>query len=246
MNLVDGKIAVLTGAAKGIGKATAGALAQNGAKGIVIADLDIDTAKKTAALIKDQYNTECLAVKCDVTNEDDVKAVFTTVMETFGVVDILVNSAGISRILDMNELTMKQWDITMNINVKGTFLFCREALKIMKENRSGKIVNIASQAGRIGGLIVSPDYPASKAAVICLTKSIAKNAAASNVNVNSVAPGLIATEMTKTFNYDSETIPLKRVGTAEEIADVVLFLASDMSRYITGGCIDVNGGMTMI
>ena len=134
----------------------------------------------------------------------------------------------------------------MSINLKGTFLFSREALNIMKPKRSGKIVNIASQAGRIGGLIVSPDYPASKAGVICLTKSLAKNAAAYNVNVNSVAPGLIATEITQTYHYDPETIPLKRVGTPEEIADVILFLASDMSRYIIGGCIDVNGGMTMI
>ncbi len=246
MDLVKGKVAVLTGAARGIGRSAAEALAKNGAKGIAIADLDIDTAIKTAAEIADQYGTECIAVKCNVTDEGDVKSVFEAVMDKFGTVDILVNSAGISRILDMNELTMQQWDLTMNINVKGTFLFCREALKIMKKNRSGKIVNLASQAGRIGGLIVSPDYPASKAAVICLTKSLAKNAAASNVNVNSVAPGLIATEMTQTYNYDPETIPLKRVGTAEEIADVILFLASDLSRYITGGCIDVNGGMTMI
>lgn len=140
---------------------------------------------------------------------------------------------------------MKAWDLTMNVNLKGPFLFAREALRLMKPQKSGRIINIASQAGKIGGLIVGMDYSSSKSGLLCLTKSLAKNAAAYSVTVNSIAPGLIATEMTTTFGYDPETIPLKRVGTPEEVADVALFLASDLSRYITGACIDVNGGMSM-
>ena len=133
----------------------------------------------------------------------------------------------------------------MNVNLKGPFLFAREALRLMKPKKYGRIINIASQAGKIGGLIVGMDYSSSKAGLLCLTKSLAKNGAEYGITVNSVAPGLINTEMTTTFDYDPETIPLKRVGTPEEVADVVLFLASDLSRYVTGACIDVNGGMTM-
>lgn len=167
------------------------------------------------------------------------------ILKRYGTVDVLVNSTVICRIVKTDDLTMEQWDRTMNINLKGTFLFSRSALKIMKSNKSGKIINVASMAGKIGGLIVGSDYPASKAAVICLTKSLAKESAPYNINVNSVAPGLINTEMTKDFGYDSASVPIGRIGTPEEVADVILFLASDMSRYITGACIDVNGGMVM-
>lgn len=246
MNLVENKVAIITGGAKGIGKSVALKLADNKAKGIVIVDIDIETARKTANKINQDSNCNCIAVRADVSDESHVKEAFSRTLKEFDTVDILVNSAGICKIVDIDNISMKQWDLTMDINLKGTFLFAREALNVMKKNRNGKIINVASQAGRIGGLIVGPDYPASKAGVICLTKSLAKNVAQYNINVNSVAPGLIATEMTTDFGYDPEVVPLKRIGTPEEIADVILFLASNMSRYITGACIDVNGGMTMI
>jgi 3-oxoacyl-[acyl-carrier protein] reductase len=143
------------------------------------------------------------------------------------------------------ELDMKSWDLTMAVNLKGTFLFSREAVRIMKKQKFGRIINMASQAGKSGGIMIGADYSASKGGVLTLTKTFAKAAAEYNITVNSVAPGLIATEMTKTYNYDPETFPLKRIGTPEEVADVCLFLASDLSRYITGACIDVNGGISM-
>lgn len=245
MNLLNDKIAVITGAAKGIGAATALCFARGRAKGIAVVDLDMEMAVMTAEEITQKTGCECIAIKANVACEEDVNHVFDVALNRFGTIDILVNSAGICRIVSMDDVTMEEWDRTMDINVKGTFLFSRSALKIMKQKMSGKIVNVASQAGKIGGLIVGPDYPASKAAVICLTKSLAKAAAPFNINVNSVAPGLIATEMTRNFGYDSASVPLGRIGTSEEVADVILFLASDMSRYITGACIDVNGGMTM-
>lgn len=245
MDLLNDKIAVITGAAKGIGAATALCFARGRAKGIAVIDLDMEIADMTAEEITQKTGCECIAIKANVACEEDVNHVFDVALNRFGTIDILVNSAGICRIVSMDDVTMEEWDRTMDINLKGTFLFSRSALKIMKQKKSGKIVNVASQAGKIGGLIVGPDYPASKAAVICLTKSLAKAAAPFNINVNSVAPGLIATEMTRSFGYDSASVPLGRIGTSEEVADVILFLASDMSRYITGACIDVNGGMTM-
>jgi len=245
VELLKGKTAVITGGAKGIGAAAALRFAEEGATGAAIVDIDLEAAVRTAKEISEKTGCKCIAVKANVALEEDVKNVFDVVIKKFGTVDIMVNSAGICKIIDMNDITMEQWDRTMNINLKGTFLFSREALKIMKPKKDGKIINVASQAGKIGGLIVGPDYPASKAGVICLTKSLAKSSASFNINVNSVAPGLIGTEMTKDFGYDSNTVPLGRIGTPEEVADVILFLASELSRYITGACIDVNGGMTM-
>jgi Dehydrogenases with different specificities (related to short-chain alcohol dehydrogenases) len=245
MLLLKDKIAVITGGARGIGAATALCFAGQGLKGLAIVDLDVEMADITAKEIKEKTDCSCIAIKANVANEEDVKNAFEVIINKFDTVDILVNSAGICKIIKIEEITMEQWDRTMDINVKGTFLFSRAALKIMKRKNCGRIVNVASQAGKIGGLIVGPDYPASKAGVLCLTKSLAKAAAAFNINVNSVAPGLIGTEMTSNFGYDSASVPLGRIGSPEEVADVILFLASDMSRYITGACIDVNGGMTM-
>jgi len=245
MSLLKDKIALITGAAKGIGASTAHAFASNGAKGIMIVDLDIATAKRTAAEISEKTGCRVIAEKANVSNEEDVKKVFESVKNEFGILDILVNGAGICNLNDLDDISMRSWDLTLDVNLKGTFLFCREALNFMKKNRYGRIINIASQAGKVGGIKVGADYSASKAGIICLTKTIAKKAAEYNITANSVAPGLIATEMTKTFGYDAETIPLKRVGTSEEVADGIVFLASDLSRYITGACLDINGGLTM-
>jgi len=245
MKLMKDKVAVITGAAKGIGACCAGVFAQEGASCVFICDIDFERAKDTALSVAAVNGCECIPIKVDVTDEKEVKTVFEIVEEKCGRLDVLVNSAGICRIVSIDELDMKSWDRTMNINLKGAFLFAREALHMMQPQKSGTIVNIASQAGKIGGLTAGADYSASKAGLLCLTKTLAKNAAPYNITVNSVAPGLISTEMTTTFGYDSETVPLKRIGTAEEVADVVLFLASHLARYVTGACVDVNGGMSM-
>jgi 3-oxoacyl-[acyl-carrier protein] reductase len=245
MKLIKNKVAVITGAARGIGASCASAFAQEGASCVFICDIDFERAKSTALSVAAINGCECIPIKVDVTDEKEVRTVFEIVMERCGRLDVLVNSAGICRIVSIDDLDMKSWDLTMNINLKGAFLLSREALRIMREQRSGTIINIASQAGKIGGLTAGADYSSSKAGLLCLTKTFAKNAAPYGITVNSVAPGLINTEMTTTFGYDPETIPLKRVGTSEEVADVVLFLASHLSRYVTGACVDVNGGMTM-
>ena len=243
MGLLNGRSAMITGAASGIGAAIAKTFAQNGCSRLVLVDLNADMMTEKAQEIERETGTECIAVRADVSSEQDVAQVFEQIKDAG--LDILVNSAGICRIVSIDDLQMKAWDLTMNVNLKGPFLFAREALKMMKLKKYGRIINIASQAGKIGGLTAGADYSASKAGLLCLTKTLAKNSAVYGVTVNSIAPGLIATEMTNTFGYDPETIPLRRVGTPKEVADVALFLASDLSRYITGACIDVNGGLTM-
>lgn len=243
MELLDKKTAMITGAASGIGAAIAKIFAQNGCSQLFLVDMNEEMLARKARALKRESGVDCVTFRADVSSEQDAAHVFEEVKE-YGL-DILVNSAGICRIVSIDDLQMKSWDLTMDVNLKGPFLFAREALRLMKTRKYGRIINIASQAGKIGGLTAGADYSASKAGLLCLTKTLAKNAAEYNVTVNSVAPGLIATEMTAAFGYDPETIPLKRVGMPEEVADVVLFLASDLSRYVTGACIDVNGGMTM-
>ena len=174
-----------------------------------------------------------------------LKNAFEVFRKECGRLDILLNCAGISKPVGIYDLDMRMWDITMAVNLKGTFMFSREALKIMEKQKSGRIINMASQAGKSGGIMIGADYSASKGGIITLTRTFAKAAAASGVTVNSVAPGLIATEMTKAYNYDPATVPLNRIGTPGEVADVCLFIASDLSRYITGACLDVNGGILM-
>ncbi len=245
MKLLHNKVAVITGAAKGIGAACASAFAQNGAACIYIVDLDFESAKETALRVATVEGCMCVPLRVNVADEREVKTVFGIIKEKSGRLDVLVNSAGICNNTPIDELDMKSWDLTMNVNLKGAFLFAREALKMMRHQKKGTIINIASQAGKIGGLTAGADYSSSKAGMLCLTKTLAKNAARFGITVNSVAPGLVRTGMTTIFDYDPETVPLGRIGTPDEIADVVMFLASGLSRYMTGACLDVNGGMSM-
>jgi len=245
MKLLHNKVAVITGAAKGIGAACASVFAQNGAACVYIVDVDFESAKETALSIATIEGCKCIPLKANVADEREVKTVFGIIKEKSGRLDVLVNSAGICNNTPIDDLDLKSWDLTMNVNLKGAFLFAREALKMMRPGQRGTIINIASQAGKIGGLTAGADYSSSKAGMLCLTKSLAKNAAKFGITVNSVAPGLVGTDMTTIFDYDPKTVPLGRIGTPEEIADVVMFLASGLSRYMTGACLDVNGGMTM-
>lgn len=245
MNLLENKVALLTGAAKGIGAQCAKTFALNGASIIFIVDLDFEKASNTAEGISEATKARCYPIEADVSKEEQIKNVFSIVNQKTNRLDILVNCAGICSTTDIFDLDMKQWDLTMDINLKGAFLFCREALRIMKKNKYGRIINFSSVAGEVGGIRTSADYSSSKAGILCLTKTLAKNAAGDGITVNSVAPGLIETDMIKLFQTKADEIPMGRLGSAEEVADVVLFLASNMSRYITGACIDVNGGMYM-
>ena len=243
--LLKGKNIIATGGASGIGAACVKRFAEEGADFILIVDINLDMAKKVAAEIAEATGAQVEAVRADITSEEDIKNVFTVFKQYRDRLDVLLNCAGIGLIKPMEEITCDHWDRTMNINVRSVFLFSREALKMMIPNNYGRIVNMSSQAGKSGGIMIGMDYAVSKAGVLILTKSFAKKAAPHNITVNSVAPGLIATAMTTTFGYDPETVPLKRIGTPEEVADAVLFVASDLSRYVTGSCIDVNGGILM-
>ncbi|WP_457551587.1 3-oxoacyl-[acyl-carrier-protein] reductase [Desulfobacula sp.] len=240
-----GKKALVTGSGGGIGKSIALLLADMGAD-IAINDVSIKNAQKTAKEIISK-GRKALVSNADVVKNNDVKEMFKTIAAEFGRLDILVNNAGITRDSLLMEMEENQWDQVMDVNLKGVFLCCKYAAKMMSEQQSGKIINISSASAQIGN-IGQANYVASKGGVISLTKTLAKELARYNINVNAVAPGYIRTPMTesvpeKVKNYIISQIPLNRAGKPEEVANAVAFLASDMSVYITGQILSINGGM---
>jgi 3-oxoacyl-[acyl-carrier protein] reductase len=240
------KYAIITGASGGIGSATALAIAREGAGGIIIADIDRKHAESIAAAITAETGARCEFVETNIGKSEDIEKLFRKCIDYFGRLDILVNCAGICNTFQIEEIDEKQWDMLMSINLRGTYLCCREAYGIMKKQKGGKIVNVSSVSGRVGGFTTGIDYATSKGAIITMTMSFAKVAGPYGINVNAVAPGFIDTEMTKAFTYfNPETIPLRRAGKPEDVADVITFLASDKSRYITGVTLDINGGQYM-
>ncbi len=246
MGLVEGKFALITGGASGIGRCTAETFGREGASGVYLVDVNEQGAMYAVEELSKLFpNCRYLYKKTDITKENEVDDAFSEMLREFGRIDILVNSAGVCRNVFIEDLTADAFDRTMAINVKGTFLFSKKALIEMKKQRAGRIINLASQAGKAGGINAGVDYASSKGAILTMTKSFAKSLAPFGATVNSVAPGLVATEMTTTFGYDPKTVPLGHIGTASEVADCILFLASELSRYVTGACIDVNGGISM-
>ena len=237
------KVAIVTGAASGIGKYCSLSFAEKGVK-VIVVDLNKKGAEETNLEIQ-RKGGKAIFIKADVSKKEDVESIVNITENNFGKIDILVNCAGICQIRNIEDITEQEWDEVMSVNLKGTFLMCQSILKKMKKYKWGKIVNMASLAGEVGGIMVGANYAASKAGIICFTKSLAKYAAPYNINVNSVSPGFIKTEMTKDFRYNPDTVPLGRVGTPGEVSDVILFLCSDAARYITGANIDVNGGVYM-
>ena len=240
------KVAIVTGGGRGIGKAIAARLARDGMK-VALADINLENAQASAQEIAQQYGAEAMAVQCDVSKEDSVKAAVQAVLDRFGTVDVLVNNAGILPSLKkpFSDYAKEEWDQVFNINFMGVVFFCKAVTPILKEKQSGRIINMSSQAAETGGLAASPIYAASKAAVWCLTKSLAGEMAPFNPTVNAVAPGYIMTEMTKNNGYRPDMVPMRRLGQPEDVADAVAFLAGDDSRYVTGLMLDVNGGNVM-
>lgn len=241
------KNAVVTGAARGIGKAIALVLAQAGFN-VVVSDILIEEAEKTAREIS-ALGVQSLAVRTDVSSSKDAENLIKAAVEKFGTVDVLVNNAGITRDNLSIRMAEEDWDSVIDINLKGTFLCSQAAAKMMMRNRFGRIVNIASVSGIIG----TPgqcNYASSKAGVISLTKSMARELGSRNITVNAVAPGYIVTEMTEKLpekvkeGYIAQ-IPLNRGGTPADIANVVKFLVSPDASYITGTVINVSGGLLM-
>ena len=244
---LSGKVAVVTGSARGIGRAIALALARRGAD-VVISDVDAAGAQAAAAEIA-ALGRRTLAVPCNVMKREEVEALVTRAVAELGRLDILVNNAGITRDTLLVRMSEEQWDLVLDINLKGTFFGCQAAGKAMMKARSGKIVNLASITGLIGN-VGQANYSASKGGVIALTRTAAKELASRNIQVNAVAPGFIETEMTRELPEKAraaflENIPLGRPGTPEDVAALVCFLASPDADYITGQCITIDGGLTI-
>jgi 3-oxoacyl-[acyl-carrier protein] reductase len=239
--------AIVTGAARGIGKSIALHLARNGFN-VAVSDIREEDARAAAGEIN-ALGVDALVVRTDVSRAQDAESLVRTVREAWGTVDVLVNNAGVTRDNLSVRMSEPDWDMVLNINLKGAFLCSREAARIMMQQRSGRIVNIASVAGLIG-TAGQANYAASKAGLIALTKSMARELGARNVTVNAIAPGFILTEMTEQLSdkvkegYLSQ-IPLKRGGTCQDIADAVGFLVSPAAGYITGTVINVSGGLLM-
>jgi len=243
------KVAIITGSGQGIGQSIAKALAREGAS-LMINDINVDAARKTAEEIKEVFRTEASFVRTDVRSREDIQNLIEFCMQHFGQIDILVNNAGICPLTKIEDITQEEWDEVLNINLRGVF-FCSQAVTpIMKEQRSGNILNMASIAGKVGGIWSGVHYSVSKAGVICLTKAFARALAPFGVRVNAIAPGPIDTQMTQAFPPDAranlaQTCPLGRLGDVQDIAEAALFLLSDGSKHITGEILDVNGGLLM-
>lgn len=239
---LKGRVALVTGAGRGIGAAIARTLADRGSS-VVVADVNADTAKATAEEIA-KKGGETLGLKVDVADSASVGEMVDATIKRFDKIDILVNNAGIGNFTPLPELTEEDWDRVIGVNLKGAQLCSQAVFLHMRTAGYGKIVNIASMGGQVGGLKVSPDYVASKAGIIGLTKSYARYGAQFGILANAVSPGPTESEMAAA-HYDPSTILLKRLGKPKDIAWAVFFLASYMSDYITGATIDVNGGMLM-
>jgi len=238
----ENKTAVVTGSARGIGRVIAQSLAAGGAK-VVISDVDQAACDKTAAEIGDG----AVACRADVTKADDIEHLFKTTLDRFGRVDIVVNNAGITRDGLMIRMDEKDWDAVLDINLKGAFLVTKSAARIMMRQRSGRIVNISSVVGLTGNA-GQANYSASKAGLIALTKTSAKELGSRGITVNAIAPGFIETEMTAALPEAARELFLSKVvlgrpGTPEDVARAVLFLASDEAAYVTGQVLAVDGGM---
>lgn len=245
--MVKDRVAIVTGASRGIGRSISLALAGQGAK-IVAVDIDLQATEAFVAELT-KMGTEAVAVQGNVTAPDDVEVMIKKAKDSFGRIDILVNNAGITRDGLLLRMKDEDWDAVLNVNLKGAFLCTRAAAKEMAKQRSGRIINIASVVGQMGNA-GQANYCASKAGLMGLTRSNARELAKRNVTVNAVAPGFIATDMTDALPEAKRQelaaqIPLERLGTADDIANAVIFLASDQSGYITGQVLGVNGGMYM-
>ena len=246
MKLLEGKTALITGAARGIGKAVALKLAEEGAN-IAFTDLVIDEIGKTTEREIEALGVKAKGYASNAANFDEAHKAVEDILNDFGKIDILVNNAGITRDGLMMRMNEQQWDMVININLKSAFNFIHAVTPVMMKQRSGSIINMSSVVG-VSGNAGQANYSASKAGMIGLAKSVAKELGSRGIRANAIAPGFIITEMTgvlpdKVREEWEKQIPLRRGGTPEDVANVALFLASELSSYVTGQVITVCGGM---
>jgi 3-oxoacyl-[acyl-carrier protein] reductase len=251
---VKGQVAIVTGAARGIGRAIASALAREGAD-ITVADV-LPTDEALAKIRA--YGRRALGLRCDVTRGADIATVIERTLGEFGRVDILVNNAGVAGRSGLEETTEDMWYRDVDIIMTGTYRMTRAVFPIMKQQGYGKIVNISSVSGKIGGVVskstdtaemlrgrTGPAYAAAKGGVLAFTKWVAKAGGRYGIYCNAVCPGPVESEMTRGFDYSVEGLPIARMGQPEDIAEAVVFLASPAAHYITGQALNVDGGMVM-
>lgn len=251
MQRLKKKVALVTGAGRGMGEAIAVRLAEEGAH-VVVNDLESRSIQKIAADLRKRHGVRTMAIAGNVASSDDIKSMVGTVVKTFRRIDILVNNAGIlypSRVMDISR---EEWLRVMEVNVNGLFWLTQEVLKVMLKRNYGRIVNMSSSAGRSVSTLGGVHYTASKAAVLGITRAVAKEVAQYGITCNAVCPGLIDTEMVRrTVSAErirgyEQSFPISRLGATREVADLVLFLSSDESSYITGASMDINGGDLML
>jgi 3-oxoacyl-[acyl-carrier protein] reductase len=246
MALLDGRTAVITGGARGIGFAIAERFVAEGAR-VVLGDLDLDATEEAAKRLGGAG--AAVAARCDVTSSADMSALVSRAVDEFGSLDVMINNAGITRDATMRTMTEDQFDQVINVHLKGTWHGTRLAAAVMREQKSGAIVNISSISGKAGA-VGQTNYSAAKAGIVGLTKAAAKEMAHHGVRVNAVQPGLIRSAMTealpaKAWEQKVSEIPMGRPGEVDEVANVVLFLACDLSSYMTGTVLEVTGGRYM-
>jgi len=247
--LLKDKVVVVTGSSRGIGRAIAIEAARSRADIVISYNKQVDSAESVADEIR-KLGRRALSLQVDVSSRVSVQKMISRALKTFGRIDVLINNAGVLQQKPFLEITDEDWERMTEINLKGTFICSQEVFPIMQKQGEGIIVNMASSGGQLGGPLAI-HYSASKAGVICLTKSLARIGASYGIRVNCIAPGLIDTEMTKDEIYSDagrekiNQIPIQRPGTVDEVARAAVFLASDDASYITGQTININGGLYM-
>ena len=247
--LLEGRVAIITGASRGIGKAIAVLFAENGAD-LVINGSRKETIAAVSKEIQEATGRKCLFVADDISNPETAEKLVDTALENFGKVDILVNNAGTITRSSMEDMTMEEWDRVLSVNLNSALHTCRAVLPHMRENKYGKIVNISSGAGKKPHSNAAPSYAVSKAGLLALTKHIAMEQAKNKIWANAICPGPIRSEMSDQWSEEYRqkvisTIPLGHMGRPEDVAGAALFLASELSNFVTGESVNVNGGTLM-
>ena len=248
---ISGRVAIVTGAASGIGRAVVEVLAEAGASAVVISDVDEDGAKQTQSVIESNTKAKALVIKADVSDEGQVNNLVEATIEQFGQVDILVNNAGVCPTTPWDETTLENWNHVLGINLTGSYICTKAVLPHMRKRKYGRIVYISSAGAFLGSVVAHVAYGASKAGMIALMKVVAKNFATEGILANAIAPGSIDTPLTNSFGPEqkkkfAEVAPLKRQGSARELADAVLYLVSDRATYMNGATLHVNGGSLLV